>query len=607
LVVKLRATAGLAVVATSSMIAAVAVAPGGAAAAGRPRAHVAEIGTHYAVYKRVCSGAPKPGNAACMAIRSVPSTRSNRHAHPIRVDAGYDVGPSGYGLTPGDFATAYGFNPDSAAAAHQTVAIVDAFDDPSIASDLNLFDYNYHLDFETAGSFRVVNQRGGSNLPAADTTGWSGEESLDVETVRGVCHLCKIVLIEADSASSADLSAAVNTAVKKFHATEVSNSYGGPEGRVKPPSFVTKAAARPYTHKGVVITASTGDDGWFSWDRANEGQKSAESPNVPSSIPSVVSVGGTYLGLRADGTRRTESVWNANGLANYNGINAGMGGLGATGGGCSRWYNAKGWQAHVAGYPKTGCGKHRLAADVSADADPASGYDVYNSYDCGPACPDLGWLPIGGTSLSAPLIAAMWALAGGSGGVAYPALSLYGHLAQSPSAFYDVTKGGNSWCDKDPHCTADTYANTGGAAHNPNYLSLSHINLGTLDCAFKRKTPSAKLLPNNHQCNAVKGYDGPSGVGTPNGLRAFKPMRPTAKIHHGKAKARSKTTFSVGGSDPFPGGRFVKFHWAFGEGSASSKAAPTHVYKKPGKYTVSVKATDNYGRSDTASVTVRVS
>ena len=79
------------------------------------------------------------------------------------------------------------------------------------------------------------------------------------------------------------------------------------------------------------------------------------------------------------------------------------------------------------------CGTHRLVADVSADADYLTGFDIYDTFNCGSACspPVPGWLTIGGTSLSSPLIAAMYGLAGGSHGVAYPALTLYGHLGST--------------------------------------------------------------------------------------------------------------------------------------------------------------------------------
>ena len=100
-----------------------------------------------------------------------------------------------------------------------------------------------------------------------------------------------------------------------------------------------------------------------------------------------------------------------------------------------------GWQSAVPGYAQTGCGNKRLAGDIAALADPYTGYDIYDTYRA------YGWQTYGGTSLASPLVAAMWAVAGGSGGVAYPALSLYGHFTSDAThPLYDVTAGGNGLC-----------------------------------------------------------------------------------------------------------------------------------------------------------------
>jgi hypothetical protein len=541
-----------------------------------------------------------------MAIRRVPASRQTPGARASTTEAAYPVGPDLFGLTPADFAAAYHFNPDSAAAATQTVAIVDAFNDPNIVGDLNTFDANYGLPLETPSSFQVLGQAGSTFLPQPDTTGWSAEEALDVETVRGVCHLCKIVLLEADNDSNGSLVATVRTAVR-LHATEISNSYGGPEGRHSRSAAALARIEAPYDDRGAVITAATGDDGWSSWDLVNDGIKSAESPNLPSSLPDVVSVGGTTLDLHADATRRDEKVWNNDGKADSAGNRTGHD-MGATGGGCSRLYKAKGWQSHIAGYARTGCGRKRLAADVSADGNPQTGFDVYTSYKCGRACAGAtGWQTIGGTSLSTPLITAMWALAGGARGVRYPALSLYGHANQAQPGLYDVTRGGNSWCDKDPHCAADTSRHV-HRVRNPNALFFGgRVHVGTVDCAFRQHTTKAKRIRLNHQCNASSGYDGPSGVGTPRGLTAFTPMSPTVALHHGAAHAGTPTSFSARGSDPFPGGKLVTFQWSFGDGGTSAAASPTHTYQVAGTYPVTVTVTDNYGRRTTSNTTVGVS
>jgi subtilase family serine protease len=114
----------------------------------------------------------------------------------------------------------------------------------------------------------------------------------------------------------------------------------------------------------------------------------------------------------------------------------------ATGGGCSTLFTAPSWQQNVPGWANTACGTKRLDNDVAAVADPYTGFDIYDSYDCGKSCEEggigEGWVTIGGTSLSSPLISSIYALAGGSGGVGYPAATLYGHLGQT--SLYDVTE-----------------------------------------------------------------------------------------------------------------------------------------------------------------------
>src|SRR6202030_2969109 len=92
----------------------------------------------------------------------------------------------------------------------------------------------------------------------------------------------------------------------------------------------------------------------------------------------------------------------------------------------------------------TGCGARRLSSDVSAVADPYTGFDMYDSFEEEPG--EAGWMTIGGTSLSAPLISALYALAGGSHGVSYPAQTLYAQLG-NPAALYDVSSGGDGYCD----------------------------------------------------------------------------------------------------------------------------------------------------------------
>ncbi len=138
---------------------------------------------------------------------------------------------------------------------------------------------------------------------------------------------------------------------------------------------------------------------------------------------------------------------------------------GASGGGCSTLYTAHSWQAQVAGYSANGCGTKRLTGDIAADADPNTGFDVYDMAT-------RGWMTFGGTSLSSPLMAAMWALAGGRAASTTRPRSLYYNLSHNPSSVYDVRTGGNSFCggDSQAHCAAAVKTIRATHAVNPNNL-----------------------------------------------------------------------------------------------------------------------------------------
>jgi subtilase family serine protease len=462
----------------------------GASAAPGPHAGshpAARAKTRYARIRRVCPS-PRRGRATCFALVREPVAASTAGAAPFVLnDGASQSGPAG-GLTPAQLASAYEYAPNEGGTG-QTVAIADAFDDPKIEADLGTFDSQYGLSACTTanGCFKKTGQTGSTTeLPKVDKEGWSLEISLDVEAVHGACPNCKILLVEANEPTDADLAAAVNEAVK-LGATEVSNSYGGPE---------EAADEAAYNHPGVVITASAGDGGYYDWDVISEGFAAPERPESPASLPTVVAAGGTSLKLNENGTRNSESVWNDSGRPSHE---EEFKQYSATGGGCSTLFTAPSWQQNVPGWTNTACGTKRLDNDISAVADPYTGFDVYDSYNCGKTCEKggigKGWVTIGGTSLSSPLLSALYALAGGGGGVGYPAATLYSHLGQTPS-LYDVTEGGNGYCDGEAP----------GPCGEPEVNEL----LGNVDCE------------GTTACDAATGFDGPSGVGAPKGLGAFK-------------------------------------------------------------------------------------
>jgi subtilase family serine protease len=344
------------------------------------------------------------------------------------------AGPTGLG--PSQIQSAYklsGLN-----AAGRTVALVDAYNDPHAASDLNTYRQSYGLPACTTanGCFKQINQSGATSpLPAGDY-GWAEEESLDVDAVSAACPTCHILLAEANSASTSDLAAADNTAAKQPGVAAISNSYGGAESA----SELSDDGA--YNHPGIASTASSGDSGY--------------GVQYPAASPYVTAVGGTTLTQASNARGWTETAWSG------------------AGSGCSAYEHKPAWQHD------TGCSK-RTVADTSADADPNSGLGVYDSYNsCGTSrlCDYLielgvvqgldGWAQVGGTSLSSPLTASVYTLAGNTPSVVYGSFA-YGHS----SSLFDVTSGSNGTC-------------------SPSYL-----------------------------CTAGPGYDGPTGLGTPDGTAAF--------------------------------------------------------------------------------------
>ncbi len=544
-----------------------------------------EIG--YAVNRPLCSRVVKVGQVTCYAMQRVAVKKGTPGAYEYLKSDTVGPGPAG-GFTPADLASFYGFNP-ALSRSGQTVGIVDWFDDPHIRSDLGHFDAQYGLKAETSKSFRKVNQNGKTSpLPSSSEGRSSADEiALDVETVRGVCNTCRILLVEAKGPTVTDIGAAENTAVR-MGATEVSNSFGGPEGPL-PSSFVAA-----FNHPGVVITASTGDDGWFDWDFANAASPpNPQAASFPSTSPDVVSVGGTGFQPTSD-TTGNQYVWNNDGADDINGATDGRSD-GAGGGGCSQLFTAKSWQAHFSGYSATGCAGKRLAADISDLADPATGFDEYDSWGTAPS--DAGWRTVGGTSLASPLVAALFALAGGSGGTPYPAQTIYQNAKLHPSWLTDITIGGNSFCggDSTTNCgnaVFDEFSN--GATHNPNALGA-----GTVDCSFPRNnTDPVSPPPLSSECNAGIGYDGPSGVGTPIGVRLFTSNSPVVSLTTPKVvKLHHAATFTAHATPRISGAHITKYFYSWGDGRSTSSTSvhAKHTYTKSGTHTVTLTVTDSSG------------
>lgn len=363
---------------------------------------------------RVCKAVSAKGEAACHALKMVNAKGASPTAST----------PPAAGLDPTELRNAYKLTGVSSSG--RTVAIVDAYGYPNLERDLSTYRSYWGMTPCTRanGCLRIIDQNGGSSLPRMDV-GWAQEQALDVQAVSATCPDCKIVVVQAKTPSFTNLGIAVNTAAKQPGVVAISNSYGGSDA---PDS----SYGAPYNHPGIAITASTGDDGY-------------QGGSFPASSSYVTAVGGTTLVAASNSRGWSETVWTG------------------AGSGCSTYNTA----LAAASSSATGCSK-RAMADVSAAADPSKGgLAVY--YPTSKTAST--WGQIGGTSESAPIIAAVYALAGhtGAGVTGYPNATPYGHT----SNLFDVTSGSNGSC------------------------------------------------PTTQWCNARTGWDGPTGLGTPNGVGAF--------------------------------------------------------------------------------------
>jgi hypothetical protein len=486
------------------------------------------FGPHGEIDVNRCPDKAQPGTATCFARERIDSTaESLTPARERGLKAVAGNGATSSGTTSADAAVGDNgaYSPAYLQSAYnapsgnpgETVAIVDAFDDSRAESDLAYYRSYYGLPPCTTanGCFSKVDQRGGTNYPQGDQA-WGFEISLDLDMVSAICPNCQILLVEADSNYTPDLGAAVKEAAG-LGASVISNSYGGGEY-----SGEVSDNAQYYDHPGVTIVASSGDGGYGT--------------QFPAAAPNVVAVGGTSLYQATDaGTRNaTETAWRGSGS------------------GCSVYFAKPSWQHD------TGCAR-RSIADVSAVADPNTGVWVWDTYPNGG-----GWGIFGGTSVAAPIVAGLYALAGNPGGSATEMPStLYG----DPGDLNDVTSGSNGTC------------------------AIAYL------------------------CDAGTGYDGPTGLGTPTAITPFllssAPLQPTVSIASpaNGATVSGPVAVSASASDNVGVSR-VEFS-VDGALQATSTSAPygwswDASSVSAGSHTITATAIDNAGNRASTQISVNV-
>lgn len=456
---------------------------------------------------------------------------------PIHVKPYTTSSPTGY--SPAQIRHAYGFDALSQDGSGQTIAIIDAYDDPNVESDLQTFINQFGLagmTFGTPGSttppatspwFQRVYAQG--SQPRTDG-GWALEISLDTQWAHAIAPGANILLVEAATSSFSNLLSAVDMAVG-MGADVVSMSWGGSE-------FSSESSYDSHFNKaGIVFTAASGDSG--------------AGVIYPSSSPYVLGVGGTTLNLNSDNTASTETAWSG------------------SGGGPSAYESEPGYQTR---YGITIAGTNRGVPDVSYNADPNTGFSVYDSTRYNG---QTGWWQVGGTSAGAPQWAALVAIIDEARGNSGPLST--SDLASTP--FYDAAAGAN---------------------YSTDYRDITSGSNGY---------------------SALPGYDLVTGLGSPlaGGLEAYLDKysvpTPTSALSLSiasdkgsyKAGQQATITFTVtSGGAPFSLGASISgtitgpsFSMAFSAGPTDASGVAQYLFdtsgKSRGSYTVTATATyDSY-------------
>ena len=421
-----------------------------------PAAQPAAASSGGTVSSVALCGSPQHGHRGCL-VRAL-TVNGHRYTSPAVASS------AGYG--PADIRSAYGLTAATGGAG-QTIGIIDAYDNPNAESDLAAYRAQWGLPACTTanGCFHKTDENGGQSFVPASTSntndpsyGWGAEIDLDIQAVSAACPACHILLVEASTLADSDFMKAITTAAG-LGATELSLSFGGCEQAADQPQFDSVLH-----NTGLPIAAATGDFGYLSADNPAQQNPATQclsatgtpltgSPSYPASSTYAIAVGGTTL-TPASTTARgwAETAWAYSAGHQWGG-----------GSGCSTDEAKPVWQ-HDSGCPT------RMVADVAVDGDPQTGLAVYDTWD------STGWGVYGGTSLSAPLVAGMYGLAGGRPGGWQGAQALY----EPGITVNDVSGGSNAPLASD--CSTQPYF-----------------------------------------CNAGPGYDGPTGVGSPAGVIATAP------------------------------------------------------------------------------------
>ena len=409
------------------------------------------------------------------------------------------------GYTGKQLRSAYGATPTGLTGKGVTVAIVDAYDSPTIAADAKKYAARNGDAPYSKNQLQQVDAAEWTHTADDDcgASGWYGEQTLDVEAVHAIAPKAGITYVGAGSCYDDDLLAALNTIVDNHLATIVSDSWGEPENASDP--SLDAVYNQTFTRgaiEGIGFYFSSGDDGD---EVANTGTKQSD---MPSSLPWVTAVGGTSLGVGKRGNYQFETGWGTERAAlSADGKSwAGFPGpfTSGAGGGTSARTAQPYYQKGIV--PKAlataNGGVNRVVPDIAADADPTTGFLVGQTQTFPDGSIKYGEYRIGGTSLASPLIAGIQALAqqanGFPLGFANPAIyDRYGS-----SSFHDVTDH--------PYGPGTTLADV-------------RVDFANSVDASDGLITSLRTLGKDASLSATRGYDDVTGVGSPTGsyLRSY--------------------------------------------------------------------------------------
>lgn len=535
------------------------------------------------------------GQAACSAQVLLPANQPSL-ATPAVVSS-----PSG--LSPSAIDAVYGFSGSGGSA---TIGIVDAYDDPSAASDLAAFSQHYGLP---TPNFTKVNQSGGSSMPPVDS-GWALEISLDIEWAHAIAPSAPILLVEASSSGLNDLITAEKYAGQ--HASFVSNSWGA--GEFGGETIDDSAFSTP----GVSYFASSGDSG--------------RGTDYPAVSPNVTAVGGTSLKFTSGNLLASETAWSG------------------SGGGCSILEHATTAQLTFSQYSQVHCNGQRAVPDVSLDADPKSGVAVLDST---PYSGSSGWWTVGGTSVASPI----WAAEASTHGAQVSSSTIYG----SSIPFRDILTGSNGYSagpGLDLVTGRGSWANTPGtptgltATASSNTISLSwtaptagsasvsgytiwrgtssggetQLATGVSGTSFGDSTVTSGVKyfyeveptnssgpgPFSNEASATAGSSGSGGSGGTGGTGGSPPPPPPPPPPpSGSLKASIQESCPFGPTCTFTststdsGATINSYSWTGTGGVSGTNSSVSHTYSASGSYTVQLTVKDTLANSATASTSLR--